>query len=175
MLVACADGRTRKCFPILAATSVDYEEAVIPTAVKSGLHCYHCQVRPNERENISKVWPLRRHTYTSTMVNKTRQAKRTKEKSADNCMELEDYPCFADLHYAINIHTAITTDLLHIFFSNGLVQRFMGCVENIVGDRVMEVIDARIAAVPPYHDMRILNRGYLSIQQFSGVETSTLR
>ena len=163
MFVACADGRTRKCFPILAATSVDYEEAVILTAVKSGPHCYRCQVRPNDREVISKVWPLRTHIYTEMMINKTRQAKRSKEKSVDDCMELEDYPYFVKLYYAVNIHTAITTDLLHIFFSNGLVQRFIGCVENIVGNRVIEVINARIAAVLLYHDMRILNRGYLSI------------
>ena len=39
----------------------------------------------------------------------------------------------------------------------------MGYVENIIGNKVIEVINARITAVLLYHDMRILNRGYLSI------------
>jgi len=44
----------RKYFLVLIATSLDYEEVVLITGVKSGQHYYRCQVVPNKQEELLK-------------------------------------------------------------------------------------------------------------------------
>ena len=50
--VGCADGWTRRCFPIIVVMAIDYEEQVKVTGVKSNQHCTICKVRVEEREDL---------------------------------------------------------------------------------------------------------------------------
>ncbi len=68
LLMMCADGRVRRCHPIIAGMSVDYKEQVVITGIKSGMQCSMCQVPPEERENLCKTWALRIHESTRAQI-----------------------------------------------------------------------------------------------------------
>ncbi len=55
LLMICADGRVRRCHPIIVGMSVDYEEQVMITGINLGMQCSMCQVPPKERENLCKT------------------------------------------------------------------------------------------------------------------------
>ncbi|KAH5353911.1 hypothetical protein HBI33_210500 [Parastagonospora nodorum] len=42
ILLACADGRTRQCYPTICAILADYEEQVLLTGVKKNCYCTRC-------------------------------------------------------------------------------------------------------------------------------------
>ncbi|KAH6331178.1 hypothetical protein HBI38_024470 [Parastagonospora nodorum] len=42
ILLACADGRTRQCYPTIYAILADYEEQVLLTSIKKNRHCTRC-------------------------------------------------------------------------------------------------------------------------------------
>ncbi|KAH6117806.1 hypothetical protein HBI64_184020 [Parastagonospora nodorum] len=42
ILLACADGRTRQCYPTICAILADYEEQVLLTGVKKNRYCMRC-------------------------------------------------------------------------------------------------------------------------------------
>ncbi|KAH5001643.1 hypothetical protein HBI74_248900 [Parastagonospora nodorum] len=42
ILLACADGRTRQCYPTICAILADYEEQVLLTSVKKNRYCTRC-------------------------------------------------------------------------------------------------------------------------------------
>ncbi len=68
LLMMCAEGRVRRYHPIIAGLSVDYEEQVVITGIKSGMQCFMCQVPLEERENLCKIWALRIHESTWAQI-----------------------------------------------------------------------------------------------------------
>ena len=56
LLMMCADGNVRQCHTIVAGMSVDYEEQIVITGIKSGMQCSMWQVPPKKRENVCKMW-----------------------------------------------------------------------------------------------------------------------
>ncbi len=63
-----ADGRVRQCHPIITDMSVDYEEQVVITGIKSGMQYSMYQVSPKERENLFKIWALRIYESTGAQI-----------------------------------------------------------------------------------------------------------
>ena len=68
LLIMCADGNVWQCHPIVAGISVDYEEQVVITGIKSGMQYSMCQVPPEERENFCKMWLKRTHDSTRAQL-----------------------------------------------------------------------------------------------------------
>lgn len=64
----CVDGNVRQCQPIVAGMTVDYEEHVVITGIKSGMQCSMCQIPPEKRENLCKIWPKITHDSTRAQL-----------------------------------------------------------------------------------------------------------
>ena len=62
-LVTCADGYTRRCYPIIAGFMADYEEQVLITGIKKAQHYSICIVLPHEQENLTKRWDNHTHEH----------------------------------------------------------------------------------------------------------------
>ena len=54
VLMICADGNLRKYHLIIVSMSVNYEEQIVITGIKSSMQCLMCQILPNKRENLCK-------------------------------------------------------------------------------------------------------------------------
>ncbi len=61
LLMMCADRHVRQCYPIIVSMSINYEEQVVITGIRSGMQYSMYQVPPKERENLCKTWTLRIH------------------------------------------------------------------------------------------------------------------
>ncbi|KAH5399021.1 hypothetical protein HBI46_242860 [Parastagonospora nodorum] len=53
ILLACADGRIRQCYPTICAILADYEEQVLLTSVKKNRHCTRCTKHHNFNIHVS--------------------------------------------------------------------------------------------------------------------------
>ncbi|KAH6091042.1 hypothetical protein HBI65_162100 [Parastagonospora nodorum] len=84
ILLACADRRTRQCYPTICAILADYEEQVLLTSVKKNRYCTRC----------------------------TLQQERCLDKGHNDFVHLVD--CFGWKHYNFNIHVSLATDTLHL-------------------------------------------------------------
>jgi len=61
MLVYCADGHIRNCYPIISNIIADYKEQALIIGIKSGRQCPICQVQLNQHQNISVISAPRTH------------------------------------------------------------------------------------------------------------------
>src|SRR3954471_2304521 len=82
--MVCADGYTRRCFPILTKMISDYEEQVLLTGVKSGVHCVSCTVKSNERENLLSQHANRTHQSTRAQIDLQGYKKSIREEIPQN-------------------------------------------------------------------------------------------
>lgn len=105
----CADGMVRLCFPIICGFSIDYEEQVVVTGVKSGEHCPICEVPPQERQNLRGKWPRRTHASTQARIKR----QRADNLSIKEAMSVHDIANFAWEHWHVNIHETMMLDILH--------------------------------------------------------------
>ncbi len=53
--IRCANGFKQRCYPILAALIVDYEEQVFITSIKVNMQCPICYVPLKKREIVTKL------------------------------------------------------------------------------------------------------------------------
>ncbi|KAF6227507.1 hypothetical protein HO173_012247 [Letharia columbiana] len=77
--IQCADGLTRRCHPILAAMTLDYEEQAMVTSILSGRHCPTCTVPPTERERLCPPTPYPKRTPERTAEQLRLQKRYTKK------------------------------------------------------------------------------------------------
>ncbi|KAH4614842.1 hypothetical protein HBH82_006400 [Parastagonospora nodorum] len=91
ILLACADGRTRQCYPTICAILADYEEQVLLTSVKKNRHCTRC----TRTEQFTQL-----------------QQERCLNKGHDDFVHPVN--CFRWKHHNFNIHVSLATDTLHL-------------------------------------------------------------
>ena len=125
----CADGRYRRCFPILSNILADYEEQVLITGIKSGRQCPNCVIPPDERENLCSKWPTRTHKDMQTQIAKQ---KRQKISPRDDSW-VHDIDNFAWHHSYINIYDSMSIDLLHQLHK-GVIKNLIDWVSDLIGD-----------------------------------------
>ena len=150
----CADGAYRRCYPVLAACGADYEEQCTITGIKHGRHCPKCLVPPDERYKLTGVW--RERSQESTLKQFALDKNKNKEKDP---MALAPMRNFAWKHSNVNIHRCLSIDLLHLFFSNGLVEYVLkwavsllvpedSSTSNKDKTAVQDLIDKRLQSCP---------------------------
>ncbi|KAH3948522.1 hypothetical protein HBH53_101860 [Parastagonospora nodorum] len=122
ILLACADGRTRQCYPTICAILANYEEQVLLTGVKKNRYCTRCTVAPNDREDLCGSYPWRTEQFTQL------QQERYLDKGHDDFVHLVD--CFGWKHYNFNIHVSLATDTLHLLLK-GLVIKMLDFMQDI--------------------------------------------
>jgi Plavaka transposase len=149
-IIRCADGRDRKCFPILAGIMADYEEQALLTGVMSGRQCTTCTVPPSLREDLLQRWPMRTHEGMQEQIAKQRladlaaQSKTTSGKNANSNKSEEqrqrekeervhDLENFAWHHPYTNIHSAMMMDMLHQLLK-GVVQYLIDWVKCYISE-----------------------------------------
>ena len=196
--IECADGWTRRCFPVIAAMAIDHEEQVKVTGVKSNQHCTMCKVAPTEREDLEGWAPWRTHKDTQQQHERQRSSKISKTDGS----WVHDVDCFAFGHRYVNIHTTLMVDLLHQLLKGVLMhtvkwvqdlledempqrktKRIKSVVESISnrgtkhrnGSKqiVRDIVDKRFATVPSYSKLRVF-RHYSTVTQWTGKEQKSL-
>jgi len=195
--IECADGWTRRCFPVIAAMSIDYEEQVAVTGVKSGRHCTMCDVDPDEREDLETWAPWRTHKATLAQQERQREARIDPVDSS----WVHEVDCFAFGHPYVNIHKTLMVDILHQLLK-GVMMHAFGWVKAVLEDKmtsevskrvtvskeksnrdgrkkgstkaaVRDIIDKRFAIVPPYKNMRIFKH-LSTVTQWTGKEQKSI-
>lgn len=197
MLLRCADGLTRNCYPIIAGFVADYEEQALITGVKNGQHCVICQIPPGEREHLTPVdrYPLRTHQYThGLIVHGRRDRKRKRNHSSvthrrpmerytipdgrDTAMDVDDITSFMWDFQRVNMHEIMHVDLLHQCFK-GVVHRaitewVLPALKDTLGDSLATAsLDRRFAAIPPFPMLKRFT-AFSNISQWTGVEQKAL-
>jgi len=182
MLVYCADGQIRRCFPVLSNIIADYEEQALITGIKSGRHCPICQVHPDERQDLSKRWAVRTHEQMKDQVRKQQQGKVSRKDS----QWVHETDNFAWNHHYVNIYESMSVDILHQLHK-GVVQNLIDWIKELVGNVIPGIpkkkktkqalkdspggiqLDARFRAVPHYTGLK--HFGHFShVQQWTGDE-----
>ena len=125
ILMICADRNVWQYHLIIGSMSVDYEEQVVITGIKSGMQCSMCHILPEERKNLCKVWP--RQTYKSMCVQVAQQ--NTIEWMEENGSKHPDYmhsiTNFAESHFFMNIHQCMLLDILYQLLKSVVVGTHM--------------------------------------------------
>ncbi len=109
----CTDRRVRQCHPIIAGMSVDYEKHVVISDIKSGMQCSMCQVPPEERENLCKIWVLRTHENTRAQIVLQKTEEQIEDHGHKDLNYVHSIKNFAWNHLFVNIHECIMLDILH--------------------------------------------------------------
>ena len=139
LLMMCKDRNVRQCHPIVASMSVDYEEQVVITGIKSGMQCLMCQVPPKERENLCKMWPKRTHDSTRAQLALQDTAELVKENGLKylDCVYL--IRNFVWNHSFVNIYECMMLDILYQLLK-GMVggTHMLQWLKNIVGAKFKE-------------------------------------
>ncbi len=179
----CADSNLRQCHSIIAGKNVNYEEQVVITGIKSGIQCSLCQVPPNERENLCKKWPKRKHEHTLSQL----ALQDTKEWIEENGLRHPD--CvhsmrnFAWNHSFVNIHKCMMLDILlqllkRVVGGTYMLQwlktvigaKFKGARVKAGATRSLQqanstvLLDERFCAMPSYPTLKIF-KGYNGVKQ----------
>ncbi|KAH9939740.1 uncharacterized protein BXZ73DRAFT_43384 [Epithele typhae] len=157
--MVCADGVVRRIHPVLAAYLADFPEQCLITCCKQN-RCPTCIVEADQRgEPLDSLY--RDPTTTKAALNNPVTDKRFTNEGLHHVPE----PFWANLPYA-NIFACIAPDLLHQLHKGVFKDHLVKWVSTDLEDEV----DARMARVPPYQDLRIFKRGISKIKQWTGNE-----
>ncbi|KAH5236807.1 hypothetical protein HBI72_246820 [Parastagonospora nodorum] len=115
ILLACADGRTRQCYPTI----------LLLTGVKKNRYCTRCTVAPDDREDLCGSYSWRTEQFTRL------QQERCLDKGHDDFVYSVD--CFGWKHHNFNIHVSLATDTLHLLLK-GLVMKMLDFMQDMLDD-----------------------------------------
>ncbi|KAI8940000.1 hypothetical protein NX059_003723 [Plenodomus lindquistii] len=187
--MVCADGRMRRCFPVLCGIIADYQEQTLITGVKSNQHCTICKVPPNERGDLTGTrWPFRTHADTKLQIRR-QIAQNIHPNKAEWVHDME---CFAWHHEHFNVHEGMLVDTLHQLLK-GLVMYTVKWIQQLVGDTIPKrrvakdgratlrdkggrsQLDQRFRDVPSYTALRRFSRvDFSKITQWTGDEQKAI-
>lgn len=164
------DGSVRRVFPILTSYVADYPEQCLVTCTKYGT-CPKCRRAADELENTT-AGEDRTHQWVKETYEAARKQSHSLPSFAAHCMSVDITPCsgykpfWADIYF-VNIHKAITPDVLHQLYQ-GVFRHLVRWCERAV---TAEVLDQRIRSLPPAWGVRHFKNGISALSQVSGAET----
>lgn len=142
----CADGWTRKVWPILAAYVADYPEQCLASCCMEN-RCPFCTVEPNSRGNHI---PADQRSVRETLFYLERKHAGEKD-TAFKTWGLRDIPApFWRILPFSNIFTAFTPDLLHQLHKGVFKDHLVKWCTAILSD---EVIDQLFRLAPSHHGL----------------------
>lgn len=114
---------------MIATIIADYPEQVLVTGVKKNRHCPICRIKHNKRGEFTKKAKPRTHEYTQNRIRLQRAGLTSKEDEGG----VHNIYNFAWRHHHVNIHTAITVDILHQLLK-GIVMRLIEWLTALIAD-----------------------------------------
>ena len=161
-----ADGRVRRCYPLLAGASLDYPEQCLVAGVRYG-ECPICGCTP---DSLGDYVDSPRRTQTQTLRILALSKLRPTQTAIDDFLKswgiAPIFKPFWERHPHTDIHSAITPDILHQIYQ-GLVRHLTKWIQRLIGPKEF---DQRLARLPPNHPLRIYNHGISSFSNMSGNE-----
>ena len=163
--MVCADGLTRKVFPILSSYIADYLEQCLVVCCKEN-SCPTCLVKPENRGKYQIHSVL--HYPESTLEALSNKADGIlRDKFKDQNLRLIN-PFWKDLQHC-NIFSCMTPDLLHQLhkglFKDHIVNWATGCVSG-----GQEEVNERFHSMSLHTDIRHFKRGISLTTQWTGTE-----
>lgn len=162
----CADGCTRRVFPIVAAYIADHPEQCLIACCKEN-HCPKCLV-PSKKRGDTVEYPLRDPKTTATVIEDKIAGKKTPQFTHAGLKEV--HPFWANLPHC-NIFECITPDILHQLhkgvFKDHTVGWATACVE---AEKPKDEVDNRFKAMTAHPDLRYFRKGVSLVSQWTGTE-----
>jgi hypothetical protein len=190
----CADGWYRRCHPVIAGISADYEEQVAFTGIKQTRQCPVCQVPHHYMERIygqcwdprTDDWTLTKHRYQQDNPNpkpnpKTASAKQKRKWREEEANRVHLRWNFLWEHPYSDTHDIIMADPLHQI-DKGLIQNVIDWLKlfepsdadtlknGVTKDthaQFLARLNAHFAAVPSVTDFRSF-KDFTGIQHWTG-------
>ena len=178
--IQCADGLTRRCHPILAAMTLDYEEQAMVTSILTNRHCPTCTVPPTERERLCPPIPYPKRTPERTAEQlRLQKGYTTATPKHLRNMVVHDRRPFTDGHFAVDIYRLQSFDILHSLMVKGLIgyllDWWLECIRVTKTEKEMyNVIDARFRAIPRHTNLRRIT-SLSKKTQWTGEDDRTLQ
>ncbi|KAG8792140.1 hypothetical protein FRC12_007023 [Ceratobasidium sp. 428] len=162
----CADGRLRRCYPLLAAFVGDWpEQCEMACVVGSG--CPKCLKRRKGRGNERRAGP---RTRLSTLAAVGHYLQTGRRGALDGLKLKPWWPWWANLPGA-EFAECITPDLLHQLHKGLFKGHVMRWVQRTVGKKR---IDKRFTAMTRATGMRHFKKGISGVQQWTGREAKEM-
>lgn len=185
IVIKCADGYSRDCFPVVGGFALDYEEQALITGVKSKRHCVTCQVPPDQRECLMPLerFPLRTYQYMRDRIAQQeargairRESRRNKEDDKDD-MDIADTESFMWQFQRSNMHEIMHIDILHQCFK-GIVHRTLtdwipSALRRRYGANGIAMLDERFAAIPAFPGLKLFH-AFSAVTQWTGNEQKAM-
>jgi hypothetical protein len=167
----------------------DYEEVTLITGIKRNEQCGTCQAPSKELQDLSTKWPLRMHLQMRSQMQKQHD-QRINPSNQDWVHPID---CFAWRHSFVNIHEAISIDMLHQL-QKGVFRDLINWIQSLLqdlfpGHRATKTkkkkdrsyrespgavqLDARFATIPLYPGLKRFNK-FSHVQQWTGNEERDL-
>lgn len=162
-----ADGAVRRGHPILASYPADYPEQSLVTCTRYNVTCPKCNIKVDGFGNGKLGTPREQNDSLRKIESAANETSMTKinKKLKRNGLNYIPEPFWADW-YLVDIHSAITPDILHQLYQ-GVVEHLIGWLRNLIGDTEL---DARFKRLPPAHGVRHFKVGISGLTQVSGPE-----
>ncbi|KAG8726802.1 hypothetical protein FRC10_006760, partial [Ceratobasidium sp. 414] len=160
----CADGRYRKVYPIVAASTLDFkEQCTMACIIESG--CPKCKQRYKGRGDYGNPAPLRENFETlSVLYVYLEHGDRTK---MDELRLHPMWPWWANIPY-LNFAATIMPDILHTLHQ-GLIKRHL--VKWAYKAASTTQVDLYFSLMPRAEGMRHFSQGISKLNQWTGRES----
>ncbi|KAF9490004.1 hypothetical protein BDN71DRAFT_1525388 [Pleurotus eryngii] len=162
--VACADGQSRRLFPLDAFHSQDYEEACVMTAIRGikGLYpCPVCLVPQDKQGDHTERYDLRSTESMQEIFEDARS--QTTREAEEGLLKAVSLRPIENVFWTLNLsdpYKAVSFDTLHTF-DNGLFEDhlYVQLLEHIkaLGRPAIVKLDTQIAAIPPWRGLNHFN------------------
>jgi hypothetical protein len=167
VMMADSEGDGRKCYPILAAYVADYPEQCVVAAVRQGQACpKSTTVKDQFGNNLYKA--ARDSKKTLAEIEKALRQPTAMLKNA--VLKKAGLISVPELFWKdwdhVNIHTAITSDILHQLIQ-GMGKHLVSWLTPLVGEKEM---DARFSRIPRAYGLRHFHSGISMLARVSGAE-----
>lgn len=178
VLLPCADGFIRKCFPILLGYVADNPEQCLISCCKEN-RCHICTVRPDQRGNplnpdalnpSGKPIRVRDPEETMDLLLYYEAGRQGAVDFDDQGLKPFGLPFWSSLPHC-NIYTCLAPDLLHQPHK-GVFDHILSWCREIINDD--DEIDRRVAAMPSHPGLRHFISGFTKLKTTTGAEHRAL-
>jgi hypothetical protein len=163
VVMGCADGQVRDCFPILASYIGDNPKQCLITCVKNN-SCHRCNVPIDQRGDFLRGTP--RNPKQVLLNLKAKIVGVTTTTFVADALNPVNWPFWADLPHT-DIFMCLTPDLLHQLHRGVFKDHLLKWCQTIIGESEM---DQRYCAQTGHPTLKHFSEGISGLSQTTGKE-----